>query len=208
MTEGPGPGSGKILLRFWHWPVLTLGPGRRLGLWLQGCSIHCPGCVAPENQPFDPAFSVPIDALMEELAPVFEEEVPGVTISGGEPLDQAEALMDLLGRLNALGARDILIYSGRLKEDILSAHPGLPGLIAALVDGPFVQGAATEAPWKGSENQTLTVFREEFREGYELWSAGAERRMQLVRKGRSGRYLIGIPRQGDRWREALLGETF
>ena len=61
---------------------------------------------------------------------------------------------------------------------------------------------ATDAPWKGSENQTLTLFREEYREAYEVWSADRERRMQLVRKG-TERYLIGIPRQEDPWRENM-----
>ncbi|MBP5240157.1 MAG: 4Fe-4S cluster-binding domain-containing protein, partial [Oscillospiraceae bacterium] len=66
----------ELLLRFWHFPVVTLGPGRRLGLWLQGCSIHCPGCVAPENQPFDRRFAVPLETLMAELAPVLAECPP------------------------------------------------------------------------------------------------------------------------------------
>ena len=202
MTDAPG----QILLRFWHWPVLTLGPGRRLGLWLQGCSIRCEGCIAPENQPFDPAFSVSTGVLVGELAAILDapEGPPGVTISGGEPLDQREALLDLLERLNVRGARDILIYSGYVKEKVLAACPRLPELVAALVDGPFIRGAATASPWKGSENQTLTVFREEFRESYERWSAGSERRMQLVRKG-IARYLIGIPEQGDAWRKNLNG---
>lgn len=199
--------DGRILLRFWHWPTLALGPGQRLGLWLQGCSIHCPGCIAPESQPFDPATSVPIRALMRELSPIVEAPggPPGITISGGEPLDQPEALADLLERLSSLGARDVLIYSGYPKERALEILPALPELIAALVDGPFVQGEATDAPWKGSEGQGLTLFRPELRSAYEQWSADRERRMQLVRKGEA-RYLIGIPRQGDRLREALLGE--
>ncbi len=190
-----------LLLRFWHFPVVTLGPGRRLGLWLQGCSIHCPGCIAPENQPFDRSFAVSVDALMEELAPVLAEQ-PGVTISGGEPLDQKEALLALLERFNAHGIRDILLYSGYPKEKILVMCPEVPERIAALIDGPYIEGAATPAPWKGSENQTLTLFREEYRDIYEVWSEDRERRMQLVRKG-TERYLIGIPRQEDPWRENI-----
>ena len=144
---------------------------------------------------------------MRELSPIIDGPggPPGVTISGGEPLDQPEALVDLLERLRALGARDVLIYSGYTKDAALSRCPRLSELAAALVDGPFVQGEATDAPWKGSEGQGLTLFRPELRSAYEQWSADRERRMQLVRKGEA-RYLIGIPRQGDRLREALLGE--
>ena len=193
--------TDELLLRFWHFPVVTLGPGRRLGLWLQGCSIHCPGCIAPENQLFDRSFTVSVDTLMEELTPALAER-PGVMISGGEPLDQKEALLDLLGRFNALGIRDILLYSGYPKEKIRVLCPELPERIAALIDGPYVEGLATPAPWKGSENQTLTLFREEYRDIYEVWSEDRERRMQLVRKG-TERYLIGIPRQEDPWRENI-----
>ena len=130
-------------------------------------------------------------------------EEPGVTISGGEPLDQADALTFLLERLNGHGIRDILLYSGYPMEKGLSLCPKLPELIAALIDGPFVDGEATESPWKGSENQTLTVFREKYRATYETWSTSTERRMQLI-KNDVGRYLIGIPRQEDPWREKVL----
>lgn len=130
-------------------------------------------------------------------------EEPGVTISGGEPLDQTDALMELLSLLNGRGVRDILIYSGYLKEKVLSLCPELTDRIAALVDGPFVEGAATSSTWKGSENQTLTVFREKYRATYETWSTSTERRMQLI-KNDVGRYLIGIPRQEDPWREKVL----
>ena len=200
-------GPGSLLLRFWHFPVLTLGPGRRLGLWLQGCSIHCRGCIAPENQPFDARLAIPLDVLMREWRSVLKE-APPVTISGGEPLDQAEGLTALLRRLNAEGIEDILIYSGYTREKVLSVCPELPKLAAALVDGPFVEGAVTPAAWKGSDNQTLTVFREKYRERYERWSAGDARKMQLVTKG-GERYLIGIPRQedGEKWRE-LRGEDY
>ncbi|WP_461325238.1 4Fe-4S cluster-binding domain-containing protein [Bradyrhizobium diazoefficiens] len=32
-----------------HFPVTTLGPGRRLGIWFQGCSIRCPGCISMDT---------------------------------------------------------------------------------------------------------------------------------------------------------------
>ncbi len=35
------------------WPVTSLGPGRRVVLWVAGCRKRCPGCISPEMQ--DPA---------------------------------------------------------------------------------------------------------------------------------------------------------
>lgn len=119
--------------------IMTLGPGRRLGLWLQGCDIHCEGCIAPELQDFDEKYAVSIDELMREILPV---------LAGAE------------------GVRDILLYTGRKIEEVPAE---ILGMVSAVVDGAFVKGAATTAKWKGSENQTLTVLREEFRGIYEVW---------------------------------------
>ncbi len=191
-----------ILVRFWHFPVVTLGPGRRLGIWLQGCSIHCKGCIAPENQPFDEKFSVPLEILIDEITPALNE-ASGITISGGEPFDQADILIDLLTEINQRGIDDILLYSGYDKEKILSQYPQISGLIAALIDGQFIEGAATDAVWKGSDNQTLTIFNEKYREKYENWSALKKRDFQLI-KNETGYYLIGIPNQNENWKERIL----
>ena len=194
--------SRNILVRFWHFPVVTLGPGRRLGIWLQGCSVHCKGCIAPENQPFDEAFAVPLDAFIKEITPVLNEAT-GITISGGEPLDQANVLIDFLTEINQRGIDDILLYSGYTKDKILSEYPQISGLIAALIDGQFIEGAATEAVWKGSENQTLTIFNEKYRENYETWSKFTKRDFQLI-KNETGYYILGIPNQNDNWKEKIL----
>ncbi len=177
---------------------MTLGPGRRLGLWLHGCDIHCEGCIAPELQDFDERYAVPVDELMREILAVLAG-AEGVTISGGEPTCQPEALRCLLEVLNAKGVRDILLYTGR-KIDEVPAE--ILGLVSAVVDGAFVKGAMTSAKWKGSENQTLTVLRDEFRGVYEDWQNDRMRHLQLVSKD-SGRFLIGIPKQEDSLRERL-----
>lgn len=187
--------SRNILVRFWHFPVVTLGPGRRLGIWLQGCSIHCDGCIAPENQPFDETFMMTVDELMKQIANVLNE-ADGVTISGGEPLDQKDALQYLLNEINRRWKNDILIYSGYTKSRVIEIFPELQNLTAALISEPFVKGDITSAIWKGSENQILTIFNERYRGKYEVWSKSTERRLQLVKKD-TGSYLLGIPQQDD-----------
>lgn len=194
--------SRNILISFWHFPIVTLGPGRRLGIWLQGCSIHCKGCIAPENQPFDKNFSVSLDMLINEIAPALNEAC-GVTISGGEPFDQPEALIELLTELNRLNIDDVLLYSGYKKADILSKYPQIRDLAAALIDGQFIEGDITDAIWKGSANQTLTIFNEKYRELYETWSKLPKSNLQFI-KNKTGYYIIGIPRQDKNWKEKLL----
>ncbi len=54
------PKARTIELNKAHWPVTVLGPGRRIGLWVQGCSIHCPGCVSQDTWPKDAARRIAI----------------------------------------------------------------------------------------------------------------------------------------------------
>jgi len=184
----------KILVRFVHFPVETLGPGRRVGIWLQGCSIRCEGCISPENQPFDESHSMPVDEAAEQILYYLSYGCDGVTISGGEPFDQAKGLLQLLRKIKQIP--DVLVYTGYTKEKIQKEHSSVTKCIAALVDGEFRLGLPSEAAWKGSENQTLTVFRGEFAARYESWAAERKGKLQLVRKGGEIR-LVGIPRQED-----------
>ena len=48
----------KIAINKAHFPVTVLGPGRRIGIWLQGCSIHCKGCVSQDTWAADPGRTV------------------------------------------------------------------------------------------------------------------------------------------------------
>ena len=43
---------GLIRLNKAHYPVTALGPGRRIGLWLQGCALACPGCISQDSWAF------------------------------------------------------------------------------------------------------------------------------------------------------------
>jgi len=183
----------KILVRFIHFPVETLGPGKRVGVWTQGCSIGCEGCISPENQPFDEACSMPIDEAAEQI---LSYNCDRVTISGGEPFDQAGELLLLLQKIEQIP--DILVYTGYAKNKIMKDHKGvaITKKIAALIDGEFKLGLPAEAVWKGSENQTLTVFRREFAARYESWATERKGKLQLIRKDGETR-LIGIPRQED-----------
>ena len=68
------------------------GPGERVVVWVQGCSLACSGCWNSETHPF----VKDKDILISELADwILNQNVEGVTFSGGEPFQQAPAL-DLL----------------------------------------------------------------------------------------------------------------
>src|SRR6185295_13450965 len=132
-----------------HFPVTTLGPGRRLGIWFQGCSIRCPGCISADTWAADRGGL--------ELAELFGqiegwlEQAEGITISGGEPFDQAGALGALLRGLRERMPADILVYSGYAFERLERPVAALEGLIDALITDPFVHDAPQRLPIRGSD---------------------------------------------------------
>ncbi len=73
-----------------HFPVTALGPGKRIGIWFQGCSLRCPGCISTDTWA-RVTENATVAAVLAASAS-FGETVEGVTISGGEPSEQPAAL--------------------------------------------------------------------------------------------------------------------
>jgi anaerobic ribonucleoside-triphosphate reductase activating protein len=161
---------------------------------------------------------VPLEDLVRRIEAFFTGPPgpDGLTISGGEPFDQPEALEKILRKLrgqdaNAPKVEDVLIYSGYRAETLMERHPEIfadPPLAAALVDGPFEKGNATDSTWKGSENQGLTILRKEFTQRYQEWAGRTTRRLQRVKNGHTW-FFLGIPRQEDvsRLKNPYIKET-
>ncbi|HEY5758256.1 MAG TPA: 4Fe-4S cluster-binding domain-containing protein [Steroidobacter sp.] len=136
-----------------HFPVTTLGPGRRLGIWLQGCSIRCPGCISVDTWPEGRGLttvSQTLSALHGWLDPA-----EGITISGGEPFDQPDALRELLLSLREQTPVSVLVYSGYSFERIAPWLELNPGLIDGLMSEPFDASTPQTRALRGSDNQQL-----------------------------------------------------
>lgn len=194
-----------ILLNKAHFPVTVLGPGRRIGLWLQGCTIRCKGCVSQDTWPADPSRAMPVKALIDWCKRVTRDGLDGVTISGGEPFDQPKALAELVEGLIAWRTAagldfDILCYSGYPLKTLEKRHAKILARLDALIPEPYADGRPLGALWCGSDNQTLLPLSERGRSRYAT-NIGApqaenEKRMQVsVEDGRL--WMIGIPHRGD-----------
>jgi anaerobic ribonucleoside-triphosphate reductase activating protein len=96
----------KLSLSKLHFPITALGPGRRIGIWFQGCSIRCAGCMSRDSWAFS-RDSEPVEKVLERMAPWFAE-ADGVTISGGEPFDQSDGLAAVLAGLRERFKGDVL----------------------------------------------------------------------------------------------------
>ena len=91
------------------------GPGKRTEVFVQGCHQRCKGCFNPDALPFEGGRSLPID----EVARAIIEHTPNklLTICGGEPLAQVEAVTLLVRKLKEQGFH-VLLYTGLTYEEI------------------------------------------------------------------------------------------
>jgi anaerobic ribonucleoside-triphosphate reductase activating protein len=193
-----------LLLNKAHFPVEVLGHGRRVGLWLQGCTIRCFGCISRDTWVADPNTAIEVDEVVAWIAGLPAGEVDGITISGGEPFDQPEALGDLLAAIDAWrGSQpqpvDVLCFSGRHFAELKSDFAPLLARLDAVVPEPFVQGAPTTLPLRGSANQSvipLSPLGMARYSGAALDALGAQRERIQVDVDADAIWFIGIPEQG------------
>ena len=96
------------------------GPGVRAVLWLQGCSLGCPGCFNPDTHPRDAGERASVDELRARVADL-SPGIEGLTVSGGEPLEQARPLRALLERLRRETPLSVVLFTGFTWEEVTAA---------------------------------------------------------------------------------------
>lgn len=143
-----------------HYPVTTLGYGKRIGLWFQGCSIRCKGCVSVDTWEKDNDKNI----ALKELYPLLKQwisQADGITISGGEPFEQFETLKTLLSFIQQQkGDKDfsVLVYTGYSFEVVDKYLVALKDLMDALITEPFIAYSPQTKGLRGSDNQHLHIF--------------------------------------------------
>ena len=135
----------------------ALGPGTRAAVWVQGCPLRCPGCLAPDWIPFVTATQLTPREVLEQLD---LDDITGLTFSGGEPMEQASALAALVRLARREKDLDLICFTGYRYERLLKNPPnaGVPELLAevdVLVDGPFIQTLNDSIGLRGSSNQRI-----------------------------------------------------
>ncbi|MEW6209241.1 MAG: 4Fe-4S single cluster domain-containing protein [Acidobacteriota bacterium] len=132
------------------------GPGRRLVVWLQGCLKRCSGCA---NAAFLIEKTNRVLSVEHLLKVLDETEVSGVTLSGGEPVAQAKALLPFLRAVGNRGL-SVVCYSGYTLEE-LRREDNDPALaeflnrIDLLIDGEYERDLPRAGPYRSSSNQRL-----------------------------------------------------
>ena len=181
-----------------HFPITTLGPGQRIGIWFQGCSIRCRGCVSADTWGTERGLTT-VSELLDFIAP-WSSKADGFTISGGEPFDQATALLELLRSLRRNDHQDVLIYSGHPIERIAETVRAADGLIDALVTDPYDQTVPQTLALRGSDNQRLHLLSELGQTRYARYQkkvVDTERALDLMFDEDGTVWIAGIPRPRD-----------
>ena len=132
------------------------GPGRRAVVWFQGCTLACRDCFNPESHARDGGEAVAVADLLAGIR-ADVAELDGVTISGGEPFQQPEALRALLAGLRARTWLSTLVFTGYSLEEIEAQPlgPACLALIDVLVAGRYVPARHAGAGLIGSANQRV-----------------------------------------------------
>lgn len=135
------------------------GPGLRLTVFTQGCPHKCPGCHNVHTHAYDGGTLITSSEILARVKanPLLD----GVTLSGGDPFEQADALAVLAAQIKALGL-SIITYTGYTYEQLLAAsakRPDWQRLLAHtdyLVDGRFILAERNlMLKYRGSENQRI-----------------------------------------------------
>ncbi len=184
----------KIYVDLIYFPLKTLGPKDRLGIWLQGCDILCKNCISSHNLIQKDEKIMQLDDLIEKILKF--DKVERLTISGGEPFFQANALYKLLLSIR-FKFNDILVYSGYKFDYLERKYSHILDLIDVLIDGEFDDNQLTKKTYKGSENQKLYIFNTKLIPIYSEYIKKNKKMFQLYQADNT-LYLLGIPRIEDK----------
>ena len=134
------------------------GVGIRASIFVTGCTRHCPDCFNEEYQDFHAGKPWTDAETALVISYLKDDNVEGLTLLGGEPMQNAKGLAEVVRAAKAAVGKSTWVYSGYLWEEIL-ADPEKKELLETcdvLVDGPFV--AALKNPrlrFRGSANQRV-----------------------------------------------------
>ena len=154
------------MLNLYHFEPLSLvnGPGKRAVVWVQGCTLDCPGCFNPQTHPPFAGKDWPVDRLLK-LILGRKNEIEGITISGGEPLQQLKSLIELSRKVKDRSDLSILMFSGFAWDEI-QRIPGAQLLLEhldVLIAGRYLGSKRLANGLIGSSNKTIHFLTERYK---------------------------------------------
>ena len=128
------------------------GPGTRFVIWVQGCSLACQGCWNKQFWSSLGGKSISVSTLLDKID---QSGVDGVTILGGEPLQQSVGVLDLIKGCRDRGLH-VFLYTGFTIEEFDKTMIDCFNLCDIVVSGRYVESLRdTSLRWRGSSNQKI-----------------------------------------------------
>lgn len=133
------------------------GPGFRYVIFTQGCRKRCFMCHNSETQSLDGGYIERIDRIVNDWRK--NPMLQGITISGGEPFLQPEAVLQLIKKAKETNL-DVIVYSGYYYHELKNYNNKYVNEILEtadyLIDGPFeMWNKSLNVLFRGSTNQRI-----------------------------------------------------
>ena len=148
------------------------GPGMRAVIWVQGCTIGCPGCYNAFTHPHKIEKLVRPEDLADWINSI--EGIEGITFSGGEPFEQSEAVANVIKLVKAKRSENlsVFIFTGFdlqfLQNSQSESVLELLSLADMLSAGPYLSSEHnSNLLWRGSNNQKLIYLSERYNQSNE-----------------------------------------
>lgn len=135
------------------------GKGIRYSLFVQGCGHHCKGCHNPASWDYNGGTEKSVKDIIDAINRV--KLIKGVTFSGGEPLDKAKELREIVDGVRKEHPRyNFWSYTGYTFEELYKEgnvdRLAFLHSIDVLVDGEFkLEQKSLMLPFRGSANQRI-----------------------------------------------------
>lgn len=169
----------------------VLGPNKRFIVWVQGCNKRCKGCIAKDAWVHDGGELVDVDSLVQQI--LQQEAIEGITISGGEPFLQQDALCELIVRVRERKDIGVIIYTGMKYNEIKNTALAMCSDI--IIDGEYIEELNDDKSLRGSSNQNVICLTDRYRNIIDDHYAKQGRKVELVCDNEKTK-LIGVPSKG------------
>jgi anaerobic ribonucleoside-triphosphate reductase activating protein len=129
------------------------GPGIRSVLWVQGCTLACEGCWNTQYWAANEGLTTTTKEILKQWKAT--QGLEGITLLGGEPLQQPEAVFHLIQGAKDLGL-SVFLYTGYEPEEFTSIMQSCFNMSDIVVTGRYVHSLRNTAlRWRGSTNQVV-----------------------------------------------------
>ena len=166
----------------------VLGPYKRFIVWVQGCNKRCKGCIAKDAWALDGGERVEVDNLVQQI--LQQDAIEGITISGGEPFHQQEALCELIARVRERKDIGVIIYTGMRYSEIETT--ALAHSADIIIDGEYIEELNDNKSLRGSSNQNVICLTDRYKDILSQYYGVQGRKIELLLSD-GATQMIGIP---------------